>query len=84
MVAASFLALEEPTPNWITSPTRSELHEHFDLWLDILEDAVRHFIPPLTHDTPGLANGFWAHLMGSQPLLKTELGHIEVVTLAFW
>jgi hypothetical protein len=41
MVTASVLALEEPAPDWIRTPTRRDLHESFDLWLDGLEDAVK-------------------------------------------
>ena len=41
MVTASVLALEEPTPDWAKDPTRRELHEGFDLWLDTLEEAVK-------------------------------------------
>jgi hypothetical protein len=40
MVTASVLSLEEPTPDWIRTPTRRDLHERFDLWLDALEEAV--------------------------------------------
>lgn len=47
MVTASVLALEEPTPNWIKAPTRRELHENFDLWLDSLEEAVKGDLPSL-------------------------------------
>lgn len=41
MVTAPVLALEEPIPDWTKAPTRRELHESFDLWLDSLEEAVR-------------------------------------------
>jgi hypothetical protein len=41
MVTASVLALEESTPDWIKTPTRRELHEGFDVWLDGLEDAMK-------------------------------------------
>ncbi len=41
MVTAPVLALEEPIPDWTKVPTRRELHESFDLWLDTLEEAVR-------------------------------------------
>ncbi|HZA22147.1 MAG TPA: hypothetical protein VFA32_06005 [Dehalococcoidia bacterium] len=41
MVTASVLALEEPTPDWLRTPARRELHEGFDLWLDTLEEAVK-------------------------------------------
>lgn len=41
MVMAPVLALEEPTPDWTRVPTRRELHESFDLWLDSLEEAVQ-------------------------------------------
>jgi hypothetical protein len=41
MVTASVVNLEESTPDWIRPPTRRELHESFDLWLDSLEEAVK-------------------------------------------
>jgi len=47
MVTASVLVLEEPTPDWITTPTRRELHESFDLWLETLEEAVKEELPSL-------------------------------------
>lgn len=47
MVMAPVLALEEPTPDWIKPPTRRELHESFDLWLDTLEGAVKEAPPSL-------------------------------------
>ncbi len=47
MVTASVLALEEPTPDWIWAPTRRELHEGFDFWLDTLEEAVKEELPSL-------------------------------------
>jgi hypothetical protein len=47
MVTASVLALEEPTPDWIRTPTRRELHESFDHWLDTLEEAVKEDTPSL-------------------------------------
>jgi hypothetical protein len=47
MVTASVLVLEEPTPDWIKTPTRRELHESFDLWLDTLEEAVKEELPSL-------------------------------------
>jgi hypothetical protein len=47
MVTVSALALEEPTPDWIRTPTRRELHEGFDLWLDSLEEAMKEDFPSL-------------------------------------
>jgi hypothetical protein len=47
MVTASVLALEEPTPDWIRTPTRRELHEDFDIWLDTLEETVKEEPPSL-------------------------------------
>ena len=47
MVTASVLALEEPTPDWIRTPTRRDLHEGFDLWLDTLEETVKEESPSL-------------------------------------
>ena len=47
MVTASVLALEEPTPDWIRAPTRRDLHEGFDLWLDTLEETVKEESPSL-------------------------------------
>lgn len=47
MVTASVLALEEPTPDWIRTPTGRELHESFDHWLDTLEEAVKEDTPSL-------------------------------------
>jgi hypothetical protein len=47
MVTASVLALEEPTPDWIRTPTRRDLHQCFDLWLDTLEEAVKEETPSL-------------------------------------
>jgi hypothetical protein len=47
MVTASVLALEEPTADWIRTPTRKELHESFDHWLDTLEEAVKEDTPSL-------------------------------------
>jgi hypothetical protein len=44
---APILALEEPTPDWTRVPTRRELHESFDLWLDGLEEAVKEEPPSL-------------------------------------
>ena len=41
MVTALVLALEEARPAWAKDPTRRELHEGFDLWLDTLEEAVK-------------------------------------------
>jgi Uncharacterised protein family (UPF0236) len=40
MVTASVLDLEEPAADWGRAPTRRELHENFDAWLDTLEEAV--------------------------------------------
>jgi hypothetical protein len=40
MVTASVLDLEEPAADWGRIPTRRELHENFDAWLDTLEEAV--------------------------------------------
>lgn len=47
MVTASVLAWEEPTPDWIRTPTRRELHESFDIWLDALEEAMKEDLPSL-------------------------------------
>lgn len=47
MVTASALAWEEPTPDWIRTPTRRELHEGFDLWLDALEETMKEEPPSL-------------------------------------
>jgi hypothetical protein len=47
MVTASVLALEEPTPDWIRTPTRRDLHEGFDLWLDALGDTMKEEPPSL-------------------------------------
>jgi hypothetical protein len=47
MVTAPVLALEEPTSDWTKVPTRRELHESFDLWLDSLEEAVKEEPPSL-------------------------------------
>ncbi len=47
MVTASVLVLEEPTPDWIRTPTRRELHEGFDLWLDALEETMKEEPPSL-------------------------------------
>jgi Uncharacterised protein family (UPF0236) len=47
MVTASVLALEEATPDWIRPPTRRELHEGFDLWLDALEETMKEGSPSL-------------------------------------
>jgi hypothetical protein len=47
MVTAPVLALEEPALEWSRDPTRRELHESFDLWLDILEEAVKEDPPSL-------------------------------------
>jgi hypothetical protein len=41
MVTASVLAPEEPIPDGIRTPTRRDLHEGFDVWLDGLEDAMK-------------------------------------------
>lgn len=47
MVTASVLASEEPNPDWIRTPTRRDLHEGFDLWMDALEEAVKEDLPSL-------------------------------------
>ena len=47
MVMAPVIALEEPTPESTRIPTRRELHESFDLWLDSLEEAVKGESPSL-------------------------------------
>jgi hypothetical protein len=47
MVTASILAVEEPAPDGIRTPTRRELHEGFDLWLDALEDTMKEEPPSL-------------------------------------
>jgi hypothetical protein len=47
MVTASVLALEEPTPDWVRTPTRRDLHESFDLWLDALEETMEEESPSL-------------------------------------
>jgi hypothetical protein len=47
MVTASVLAAEEPAPDWIRIPTRRDLHEGFDLWLDSLEEAMKDDLPSL-------------------------------------
>jgi hypothetical protein len=47
MVTASVLALEETTPDWIRTPSRRDLHESFDHWLDTLEEAVTEKSPSL-------------------------------------
>jgi hypothetical protein len=47
MVTAPVLALEETGPAWGRTQTPRELHECFDLWLDILEETVKEEAPSL-------------------------------------
>src|SRR3990170_90653 len=47
MVTAPVLALEETGPAWGRTQTRRELHQCFDLWLDILEETVKEEPPRL-------------------------------------
>lgn len=47
MVTAPVLALEETGQAWGRAQTRRELHEGFDLWLDILEETVKEEAPSL-------------------------------------
>jgi hypothetical protein len=51
MLTASVLAVEEPAPERIRRPTRRELHEGFDLWLDSLEEPMEE---ALKEDLPSL------------------------------
>ena len=41
MVTAPVLTREEADPGWSETPTRRELHQSFDLWLDEVEEAMK-------------------------------------------
>jgi hypothetical protein len=69
MVTAPVLALEETGQAWGRSQTRRELHECFDLWLDILEETVKEEPPSLE----ALAKAVFARRQGLTGMVTEAL-----------
>ena len=73
MVTASVLDLEEPAADWGRAPTRRELHENFDAWLDTLEEAVTEkslSLDALARSSPAWLRKLWSSGGTARPLIR--------------